>query len=298
MKNKIDLVYILGTGSRWSDNEIRFSLRSVEKYFKYNKVFIIGEKPEWLTGVIHIKAHDGNSNKLLNAREKYRIACTDKRISKDFILMNDDFFFLKSVDEIENYSRGTLEEMIEKHPTKSGYYFKSLMDTCNKLRSLGFEDPIDFEIHGPMIFNKEKLLTVMGVIGEDPHKAYSLRSCYGNMMHLKPKKIMDFKAMNLAEFALQVREDRELLSINDGLVAEDYFRDWIERRFKKPSMFEMDEGIGQKVLPGRTIKQMKYHATKMFQFNGKTFNPGDIIDKETASKLKEHGRMRGLWRLD
>ncbi len=45
---KIDLVYILGKGSKWSDNEIRFSLRSIEKYFDYRKIFIIGEKPESL----------------------------------------------------------------------------------------------------------------------------------------------------------------------------------------------------------------------------------------------------------
>jgi len=292
---KIDLVYILGKGSRWSDNEIRYSLRSVEKYFKCGNVFVIGERPEWMTGVIHIKAEDKNSNKLLNALEKYRIACTDKRISRKFILMNDDFFFLREVDKIENYSRGTIQKMIEKHPTQNGYYFKSLVDTKNKLFGLGFEDPIDFEIHAPMIFDKEDLMTVMGVIGTD--KAYSLRSCYGNMMHLEPKKVIDYKAANLAEFAFQLARDREFLSTNDGMVAESEFRFWIERKYRNISKFEMDEGKGSGILPGRSMALMEYHAVQVFSYNNKKFNPGDIIDKQTMASLKDEPRMRNLWTI-
>jgi len=295
---KIDLVYILGKGSRWADNEIRFSLRSVERYFNYRHIFIIGEKPEWMTGVIHIKADDPFPNKLMNARKKYKIACMDKRISENFVLMNDDFFFLKQIDVVENYSRGMMRDMIEKHPSKSGYYYKSLIDTKNKLFSLGFEDPIDFEIHAPMVFNKEKLLTVMGMLEENSSRAFSLRSCYGNMMHLEPKEVIDFKAMNIAEFAYQVKENREIMSINDGLVAEDDFREWVGRKFTKPSVFEMDEGQGEWTLPGRSMQKMRYHAIKTFIHGSKTFNPGDIITADVIEELKDEPKLRGLWKLD
>lgn len=298
MENRLDLVYILGKGSRWADNEIRFSLRSAEKYLKFGKVFIIGDKPEWMTGVIHIKTTDSESNKLMNARKKYLIACKDKRISNQFILMNDDFFFLKDIEKIENYSRGTLEEMINKHPTKTGYYYKSLIDTKNKLYGLGFECPIDFEIHGPMVFDKEKLLTVIGIIGESKNHAYSLRSCYGNIAHLEPVKIMDFKAMNIAEFIFQTNKDREMLSISDGLVAEDEFRNWIGRKFKMPSSFEMDEGKGQSTLPGRAAMKLRYYAVTMFTYGSKMYNPGDIIDNITIEGIKDTPKMRGLWKLD
>jgi len=291
---KIDLVYILGNGSRWSDNEIRFSLRSVEKYFNYRHIFIIGEKPEWMTGVIHIKADDSERNKLLNARKKYMIACNDKRISKKFVLMNDDFFLLKPIEQIENWSRGTIQEMIEKHPTKGGYYYKSLVDTKNRMNAIGISDPIDFEIHGPMVFDKEKVLTTIGVMGMD--KPFSIRSCYGNIAHLEPKKIMDFKAMNIAEFAYQMKFDREVLSISDGMVAEDDFRVWIERKYKNPSCFEMDEGVGSKTLPGRSGGVKRYYAVKTFTFNSKKINIGEIIDDDTIQGIKETKKMRGLWK--
>jgi hypothetical protein len=55
----IDIVYVLGTGSNWSDNEIRFSLRSVFKNLtNIGQIFIVGEKPAGLKGFIHIDHPD------------------------------------------------------------------------------------------------------------------------------------------------------------------------------------------------------------------------------------------------
>ncbi len=211
--------------------------------------------------------------------------------------MNDDFFFLQPVDEIKNYSRGLLEDMIDKHPTKGGYYYRSLVDTRSKLRHLGFADPIDFEIHGPMVFDKEKFLTVMGIVSHESDKAFSLRSCYGNIMHLEPENIMDFKAMNIAEFAYQIQKNREMLSIGDGLVAEEDFRDWIGRKFPIASSFEMDEGAGQTALPGRSMEKMRYYAIKNFTYGSKKFNIGEIIDHDIIEGIKDSPKMRGLWKL-
>ena len=299
MENNIDIVYILGDGSRWNNNEIRYSLRSLEKNFEHRKVFIIGEKPEWITNVIHIPIIDGKSNengiKLLNAKRKYLTAATDMRISKDFVLMNDDFFFLEKMENISNYSRGTLSEMIKRHPTKGGYYYRSLMDTRHRLSTMGIEEPIDFEVHAPIIFNKEKLSEVIGMIGQD--KTYSFRSCYGNLMRLESETIMDFKAANLLEFTIQTRKDREFLSINDALVACKEFREWIQIKFPKPSKYELDLGNGTKVAPGRPMGALKYIATKGFTYGQRTFSQGSIIDGNTMTQIKNTPKMRDMWEL-
>ena len=40
----MDVVYILGKGSVWKDNEIRYSLRSIEKHLTgFDRVFIVGQ---------------------------------------------------------------------------------------------------------------------------------------------------------------------------------------------------------------------------------------------------------------
>ena len=59
MQKQIDVVYVLGTGSNWDNNEIRFSLRSLAKNLKgMGRVFVVGERPAFLQNVIHIPAKD------------------------------------------------------------------------------------------------------------------------------------------------------------------------------------------------------------------------------------------------
>lgn len=292
---KIDLVYILGTGSHWSNNEIRYSIRSVEKYLKFRKIFVIGEKPEWLGGVIHIEAQDKEDNKIANARAKYLIAATDKRISRNFILTNDDFFFLQDIKEIPYYSRGTINEMIKRHPTKKGYYYTTLIETKNRLEAMGIEKVKDYEVHCPIIFNKEKLLTTMAMVGNK--KSYLLRTCYGNLNNEKAKKVMDFKASNLAEFAHQTIKEREYLSINDALVAAEEFRVWIYRKFIHKSGFELDDGNGSRILPGRSIGSLKHYAIKGFDYGKKYYNPGDLIKKAEMDEIKKIPNLKDMWRL-
>lgn len=293
---KIDLVYILGQGSRWNDNEIRYSLRSVELYFpRVGNIFIIGECPEWATNVKHIEISDKFENKLLNAREKYLEAATNPQIGKNFVLMNDDFFFLKEVEEIPNYSRGTIKEMMNQHPTKNGYYYRSLWDTEKRLDGMGIPDALDFEIHAPIIFNRKKLESVIGMIGID--KAFSVRSCYGNLMNLEPTKVIDFKAANLGEFAYQKLRDAEFLSINDALICVDEFRDWLKWKYRRMSKYELNEE-GLKMRPGRSIGKKRVIARKSFEYAGKFYNRGDIITREVWLNIKNNANMAGVWELD
>ena len=54
----ISVVYPLGTGSKWQNNELRYSLRSLSKISGIGDVFIVGEKPDWVRNVIHIPCKD------------------------------------------------------------------------------------------------------------------------------------------------------------------------------------------------------------------------------------------------
>ena len=55
----MDIVIPLGTESRWHDNELRFTLRSIEKHLTgYRNVIIVGWCPPWVQNVVHIKKED------------------------------------------------------------------------------------------------------------------------------------------------------------------------------------------------------------------------------------------------
>lgn len=297
---KKDLVYILGSESRWSDNEIRYSLRSAEKFFDFGRVFVVGEIPEWMTGVVHLPVRDPFSNKLKNARSKYLAACAERSLSAEFVLMNDDFFFLERTDEIPAYSRGTLAGMIERHPTQKGYYFDAMRATRHRLDGMGVDPVLDFEVHAPMVFDKARLASIAGMVGEE--KPYLLRTCYGNLANLEREDMSraalnDFKAANLTEFVHQTSRTRPFLSINDALVASVEFRTWIARKFPKPSRFELDAGRGASAEPGMPQRALRYHATTPFTYGRRSFSSGDVIDADTMKGIKTNAKMRRLWIL-
>ena len=55
----IDFLYVLGSGSEYNNLELRLSLRSIDKYaHNLGRVFIVGEKPDWIKNVIHIPVKD------------------------------------------------------------------------------------------------------------------------------------------------------------------------------------------------------------------------------------------------
>lgn len=46
----MDIIYSIGSGSTWDNNELRYSLRSLDMYGKsYDRVFVVGNIPEFLS---------------------------------------------------------------------------------------------------------------------------------------------------------------------------------------------------------------------------------------------------------
>lgn len=236
------MVYILGRGSKWQNNELRYSLRSL-KYFSHGKVFVVGERPEWLRNVIHIDAVDGfsspdHSYKLKNATHKIRIACFHPEVSERFMLMNDDFFFLRPIKEIPNFVLGNLNKGIANHITQDGYYFKALCDTRDMLQSAGFVNPLNYEVHFPIVFEKRKFLKLTNSISW--HAAgYLFRSLYGNIYNIGSVKRDDPKIYHLCE--LKKFREGDLLSTNDYVVATPQFQKWVSEKFPVPSIYEDPE---------------------------------------------------------
>lgn len=101
MEKEFDIVYILGTGSIFNNEELRYSLRSVQMFIKgVRNVFVVGEDPGFLSdNVIYIPAKDiypcDLKNKDRNLWHKLEIACRHPLISEDFLFSADDNLVLK-----------------------------------------------------------------------------------------------------------------------------------------------------------------------------------------------------------
>jgi hypothetical protein len=189
-----------------------------------------------LQNVIHIPFRDYHQVKTANGVTKIMRAAKDGRISEHFVLMNDDFFFLKKQRAVPYCYRGKTSEFIDNHRTKGGYYYQTLINTEKFLIQQGIKNPKDYAVHSPVIYEKSKLRKLRS----RQLRGCFLRSVYCNLMNVRGKKIEDFKANTLDEFKYQLSRNAPILSSSDEIVNERDFLDWISTKFPTPSKYESD----------------------------------------------------------
>lgn len=180
----MDYVYVCRDGD---NEELRYSIRSVEKNMPPGNIWVVGGKPDWYTGNFLPVAQTNKAYS--NVREQIRVACSNEQISDDFVLMNDDFFVINTVKEIPTWYTGTLSERIKNlqdMKSQNSGYLRLLILSNNVIKRSGVTDPLDYEVHVPMIMNKEKALTIL--------RSNSLwRSYYGNKYNVGGTKHSDVK---------------------------------------------------------------------------------------------------------
>lgn len=191
----IDIVYTLGNGSTWNDNEIRYSLRSVQKHLSgFGRVYIVGKLPDFLTNVIHIPVDDERKGIAdTNIMRKLKIACENPNISETFLFMNDDHYLLKpfEADKFPYYYSGTISQYIRTRGADS--YGRRSMATKNSLEDRSLPTKY-FDIHYPILYNKKAFLKdVVGQYQQAYPDGMILKSLYANAQRIEGVEIEDCK---------------------------------------------------------------------------------------------------------
>lgn len=148
----MNAVYPLGKGSHWGNNEIRFSVRSLEMFTSIREVFIVGENPGFGN---HIPYRE-TQHPAVNIWEKLVEACLTDEISDPFLFINDDHYFIKPV-EIESYPNYYAYRISEYPSLKikhGGNPYYQLVERTFKI--LG--DVLFFNVHCPCLIHKQKFL--------------------------------------------------------------------------------------------------------------------------------------------
>jgi len=181
----MNFVYICKEGL---NEELKYSIRSVVKSFPDSNIWVVGGKPDWYVGN-YIKVEQKES-KYKNAVENLKKICLSPEISNTFILMNDDFYIIKKINDIETYHGGYLLNKINLYQKINGNsnYTRRLAATYRKITALGIENPIDYELHVPMIMEKEKLSEVLKYSDQ-----FLWRSMYGNIYNVGGVEMQDVK---------------------------------------------------------------------------------------------------------
>lgn len=177
--------------------ELRYSLRSL-KNIPHDSVWIVGDWAPWLKDVNHIKVNQSGGSKWLNSRRNLISACSSKKISDDFILMDDDFYIVQKLDAIPTHHRGSLKKHAQVYHDKNirSSYASGFEQTYNLMRKYGFEEPIfSYELHAPMVINKELFNDSYRILRREKSlpTCFHIRSWYGNYAQIGGTKAGDVK---------------------------------------------------------------------------------------------------------
>jgi hypothetical protein len=229
----MDFVYICRDGD---NEELRYSIRSVINSFPEARVWVVGGKPKWYVGN-YIEV-DQSSLKYINAINNLNSLCDSKEISDDFILMNDDFFILKQIDKIEYLHGGLLSNKIDrfKQLSRGSAYIKKLVETEKTLEQCGIQDPLDYELHVPMVMNKEKLKAII-----EANQNCLWRSLYGNIFKVAGKETVDVKIYHSnanKSISYKITNDSIYVSTDD-ITFNELWSTTLKRSFPHKSIYEV-----------------------------------------------------------
>jgi len=211
----MDIVYILGTGSLAQDEEIRYSLRSIEKHMQdLDNVYVVGERPDFLINIKHISCKDPHGEKWKNAHHKIMTACNLGELSEEFLLMNDDFF------------------------ANADFIGAELPFYAVKNGSGGNCGKEDYAVHAPVRYNKKFFKSMPFPILEKG--TYSPRTFFCNFFQAPPKFVKDTiitTGEGVPSYDEQVK-GAEWFSIGSSTMTVLDFSVWLQEKYPQPSNFE------------------------------------------------------------
>ena len=189
--------------AKTDNQDLRFALRSIDKYVPDNYVVLIGDKPDWYKGTAY--PYPDKGPKEINIIRKVLYASS---IFSNFILTNDDIFWLRE-GYIYLYHEGTLRD---KHNLVQNGYRRKIEATANLI---GW-DALFCDCHAPMWVNDLDYKKVYAYV-----KAEVLsKSLYGNNMSEKTvlfERYQDLKInqpLRLHEIEAKL-QGRQFFSVGD-----------------------------------------------------------------------------------
>lgn len=230
---KKTFVYLCKNGD---NEELRYSLRSVEKFYPESEVWVIGGKPSWYQGnFIKIKE---TRDAFKNVKSALAETINNPMIPNEFIVMNDDFFFVRYVENIKTYVSGRLKDRVDinmVYGIKSSYVMRlaQLYRHCKRFRN----PPLDFDLHVPMPVDKRLLEDVV-------RDSVMWRSNYGNrfVSDDQIEVIKDVKVYERPEHQFRSYDYSNLelpfLSTNNDSF-ERVYNDVLKGMFTSPSKYEI-----------------------------------------------------------
>lgn len=227
---------------RPGDNEeLRYSLRSLENHSDVDEVTVVGGYPDWLN-VELVRVLPGNPYAYKQLNGIHNMETAIRETPGDFVVFNDDFMVLKDLpDPLPYYHKFGLTNHIAqvKSNALESHQRREMMVKMNLfLKSHGVPTPNSFETHIPMRINGERLSELIEKYREwaveEPGTPLMWRTLYGNHAPLEETQ---------GRRDVITHGTKDFLSGVDFASTADYTVDPIlpllQERFPNPSRWEL-----------------------------------------------------------
>lgn len=240
----MDLVYTVGPDPKNNHEELKYSIRSMERYLKkLETIFIVGELPDFLCNVVHIPCDNRHKhNSARNIYEKTLAACQHPAISNHFWAVADDNFLTAPLSWRNYPYYRTKEDLagLIQLLGKNSLFKPYVESTYNALTERGLPTG-NFSIHIPIIYQKDIFIEALADYDwETPRKGYTIKSLYANTLKIKGKPIKDIKIHTPKTLTAIVRKlNGTTYFSTDDHALNDPMREYLRSLYPRPSTREM-----------------------------------------------------------
>lgn len=240
----VDVVYVLGSRSGWQDNELLYSLRSLQQYVSnIGQVFIVGEKPRWpIKDAILLPYPDKHICKERNIMEKLAYACGHADLSDNFLHCHDDHFMLsyQDAEEFPAWHGATLD-MLAKTVAAGNHWRDAVQNTFLALSQMGLTVD-NYDLHAPMLFNKHDYPEIMDQYDwAGTPRGFVVKSLYANTFGIADAVFSGDLKINVAysEISDLVKKiiGRDFFSVGNAGLSNN-FKKLMAELYPNPSTFE------------------------------------------------------------
>lgn len=219
----MDVVYLCQPGQ---NEELRYSLRSLVN-LPHDEVWIAGDAPAWYRGNLLKVKRRGSKWEQTTANLVEAVGCAD--ISDEFVVMNDDFFVMKPVDELPVFHRGPIRRHIEQ--ARGSYK----MGLSQLLRWWKGPELLSYELHVPMTLTKAGVRVVLDSGCPPFPRDAAKRTLYGNLNAVGGSYMRDVKILARDQ---PFDSEATYLSTNEFTFNREPVGAFIRERFPDPSQWE------------------------------------------------------------
>lgn len=225
-----------------NSDELRYCLRSLAKNLPHRNIIISGDLPEWCTNVIHIPQPEKTLSTFHDQNLKIRNACLDDRVSYSFVFFNDDMFCMDQIKSIPNWYISSLQEDADRRSggkRSTNKYVNGMLNTKKHLQGLNLDEPFSYELHLPMIINKQDWLRAYDTYKDHRWRESQPifhRSVYGNLFYSDNVKRKDVKYIKKDE---DYPKDSDFLSTLQSRFNNTPVGEYIKSKFPDKSKYEI-----------------------------------------------------------